>query len=72
MGDTNCDLKKSKYVPTKKLKSVYIEFQFEQQITNYTRIAPTTNDHGATETNAKGGTETNVQEATDTSAQEGH
>ena len=50
MGDTNCDLKKSNYGPTKKLKSVYNEFQFEQQIKNYTRIVPTTNDRGATET----------------------
>ena len=47
---TDCDLKKSKYGPTKNLKSTYSEFQFEQQIKNYTRIAPTTNDHGATET----------------------
>ena len=50
MGDTNCDLKKLNYGPKKKLKSVYNEFQFEQQIKNYTRIVPTTNDRGTTET----------------------
>ena len=50
MGDTNCDLKKSKYGPARKLKLIYSEFQFEQQIKNYIRIAPTTNDLGATET----------------------
>ena len=49
LGDTNCDLKKSKYGPTRKLKSIYGD-QFEQHIKHYTRIAPRTNDLGATET----------------------
>ena len=44
MGDNNCDVKKSKYGPTKKLKAIYNEFQLEQQIKNYTRIASKTND----------------------------
>ena len=50
MGDTNCDLRKSKYGPTREFKSIYSEFQFEQQLRSHTRIAPTRNDLGGTET----------------------
>ena len=48
IGDTNCDMKKSKYGPTKKLKASNNEFQL-QQIKNYTRIASKANDKGVKE-----------------------
>ena len=49
MGPTNCDVKKWKYGPTKKLKAIYSEFQLEQKIKNYIRIASKTNDKGVIE-----------------------
>ena len=39
IGDTNCDLKNCKDGYTKSVKSIYSEFQFEQQIHDYTRVA---------------------------------
>ena len=39
IGDTNCDLKNHKDGCTKSIKSIYSEFQFEQQINEYTRVA---------------------------------
>ena len=39
IGDTNCDLKNCKDRCTKSIKSIYSEFQFEQQINDYTRVA---------------------------------
>ena len=44
IGDTNCDLKNHKDGCTKSIKSVYSEFQFEQQINEYTRVAPLEKD----------------------------
>ena len=46
MGDTNCDLKSSKNPNAKILKQLYREYQFEQIITDYTRVAVTTNETG--------------------------
>ena len=45
-----CSTRKKETSPTRKFKSIHSEFQFEQQMKNYTRIAPTTNDLGAIET----------------------
>ena len=42
VGDTNCDYKKPKDCNTRKLKLIYSEFQFEQLITDFTRVAATT------------------------------
>ena len=39
IGDTNCDLENCKDGYTKSIKSIYSEFQFEQQIHDYTRVA---------------------------------
>ena len=50
IGDTNCDLKKSKDCNTRKLKLVYSEFQFEQLITDYTRVATSVCSDGKTNT----------------------
>ena len=50
MGDTICDLKKSKYGLTRKLQSLCKEFQLEQQVKSYTRIASKTNGKRAMET----------------------
>ena len=38
IGDTNCNLKDHRNGCTKSIKSIYSEFQFEQQIEEYTRI----------------------------------
>ena len=50
MGDTNCDLKSSKHPNAKTLKQLYREYQFEQLITDYTRVAVTTNETGESTT----------------------
>ena len=50
MGDTNCDLKSSKNPNAKTLKHPYGEYQFEQMITDYTRVAVTTNETGESTT----------------------
>ena len=39
IGDTNCDLKNCKDWYTKNINSIYSEFQFEQQIHDYTSVA---------------------------------
>ena len=49
IGDTNCDLKNHKDGCTKSVKSIYSEFQFEQQINEYTRVAALEKD-GASHT----------------------
>ena len=38
IGDTNCNLKDHRNGCTKSIKSIYSEFQFEQQIEEYTRV----------------------------------
>ena len=47
-GDTNCDYKKPKDCNTRKLKLLYSEFQFEQLITDFTRVATKTSSSGET------------------------
>ena len=49
IGDINCDLKNHKDGCTKSIKSIYSEFQFEQQINEYTRVAALEKD-GASHT----------------------
>ena len=49
IGDTNCDLKNHKDGCTKSIKSIYSEFQFQQQINEYTRVAALEKD-GASHT----------------------
>ena len=49
-GDTNCDYKKPKDCNTRKLKLLYSEFQFEQLITEFTRVATKTSSNGETYT----------------------
>ena len=44
VGDTNCDFKNNQSANTKKLKAIYEEYQLEQLIKSYTRIATTTNE----------------------------
>ena len=39
IGDTNCDFKSPEDSNSGKLKLIYSEFQFEQKITEYTRVA---------------------------------
>ena len=46
IGDTNCDLMDNRNANTKKLKKVYSEFQLEQLIKTYTRVAIKTSDNG--------------------------
>ena len=46
IGDTNCDFKNSKNANSKKLKSSYSEYQLEQLIKRYTRVAITTTEPG--------------------------
>ena len=41
-GDTNCDYKKPKDCNTRKLKLLYSDFQFEQLVTDITRVATKT------------------------------
>ena len=45
VGDTNCDYKKSKDCNTRKLKLIYSEFQFEQLIRDFKRVAATTSSN---------------------------
>ena len=42
VGDTNSDYKKPKDCNTRRLKLIYSEFQFEQLISDFTRVAATT------------------------------
>ena len=44
VGDTNCDLKNNQSSNTKKLTAIYSEYQLEQLIKSYTRVAVTTNE----------------------------
>ena len=46
VGDTNCDIMDHKNANTKKLKLVYAEYQLEQLIKSYTRVAVTTTEQG--------------------------
>ena len=46
IGDTNCDFKNNKNANSKKLKSIYSEYQLEQLIKRYTRVAITTTELG--------------------------
>ena len=46
MGDTSCYIKVSRNVNTKKLKQICSEFQMEQLIKTYTRVAIKTSDNG--------------------------
>ena len=39
IGDTDCDFKSPKDGNSRKLKLIYSEFQFEQKVTEYTRVA---------------------------------
>ncbi len=39
IGDTNCDMKKTKDGHSRKLKLFYSKFQFSQKIKEYTRVA---------------------------------
>ena len=44
VGDTNCDLKSNQSSNANKLKAIYSEYQLEQLIKSYTRVAVTTNE----------------------------
>ena len=46
IGDTNCDLMNDRNANTKRLKHVYSEFQMEQLVKTYTRVATITSDDG--------------------------
>ena len=46
IGDTKCDFKSPKDGNSRKLKLIYSEFQFEEKITEYTRVARYTNAQG--------------------------
>ena len=46
MGDKNCDLKSSQHPNARKLIQLYCEYQLEDMITDYTRIAVATNETG--------------------------
>ena len=46
IGDTNCDPKSRSDGNTKRLKSLYTIFQFEQQIKEYTYVASKINNEG--------------------------
>ena len=46
IGDTNCDFKCSKNANAKQLKLIYSEYQLEQLIKSYTRVAMTTTESG--------------------------
>ena len=46
LGDTNCDLKSSKNPNAKQLRQLYSEYQLQQMITDYTRVAVTTDETG--------------------------
>ena len=44
IGDTNCDFKNKQNSNSKKLNAIYLEYQLEQLIKRYTRVAATTNE----------------------------
>ena len=44
IGDTSCDLKSHQNANTKKLKTIYSEYEFEQLIKTPTRVVVTTNE----------------------------
>ena len=46
IGDTNCDFKINKNTNSKKLKSISSDYQLEQLIKRYTRVAITTTEPG--------------------------
>ena len=46
IDDTNCDFKNNKNANSKKLKSIYSEYQLQQLIKRYTRVAITTTERG--------------------------
>ena len=46
IGDTSCDLMNDRNANTKRLKQVYSEFQMEQLVKTYTRVATITSDDG--------------------------
>ena len=46
IGDTNCDFKCSKSANAKQLKLIYSEYQLEQFIRSYTRVAIMTTESG--------------------------
>ena len=46
IGDINCDFKNVKNANTKKLKLIYSEYQLEQLIKSFTRVAKTTTESG--------------------------
>ena len=46
IGDTNCDFKKIKNANAKKLKWIYSEYQLEQMIKSFTRVAITSTESG--------------------------
>lgn len=46
IGDTNCDFKNAKNANAKKLKLIYSEYQLEQLIKGFTRVAMTTTESG--------------------------
>ena len=46
IGDNNCDFKNNKNANSKKLKSIYSEYQLEHWIKRYTRVAITTTERG--------------------------
>ena len=46
LGDTNCDFKSSKNPNAKQLRHLYSEYQLQQMITDYTRVAVTTDETG--------------------------
>ncbi len=49
MGDTNCDFKNNTNANTKRLNCIYSEYQLEQLINSYTRVAVTTNELNETQ-----------------------
>ena len=53
VGDTNCDYKKPKDCNTRKLKLIYSEFQFEQLISDFTRVAATTSSNNGESSRTK-------------------
>ena len=50
IGDNNCDLMNDRNANTKGLKQVYSEFQMEQLVKTYTRVATITSDDGTKRT----------------------
>ena len=46
VGDTNCDFKCIRNINANKLKFIYSEFQLEQLVKSYTRVAVTNSENG--------------------------